>query len=53
LIGIRDSAPLLGLIRDYSALNDAGGVEAAVLSVLPEIAYLGEFAIRGIEVPQR
>ena len=49
LIGIRDSAPHLGLIRDYSDLNGSAAVNVSVLSILPEVTYLGEFAVRGIE----
>lgn len=50
LIGIRDNAPHLGLIRDYSVLQGAEGVDPAILAALPEVTYLGEFAIRGVEV---
>jgi preprotein translocase subunit SecF len=50
LIGIRDDAPHLGLIRDYSVLQGAEGVDPAILAALPEVTYLGEFAIRGVEV---
>jgi preprotein translocase subunit SecF len=50
LIAIRDDAPHLGLIRDYSVLQGAEGVDPAILAALPEVTYLGEFAIRGVEV---
>ena len=49
LIEIRDSSPNLGLISDFSKLQSAG-VPQAVLDALPSETYLGEFAIRGIEV---
>lgn len=50
LIAIRDGAPHLGLIRDYSVLQGAEGVDPAILSALPEVTYLGEFHIGGVEV---
>ncbi len=49
LIEIRDSSPHLGLISDFSKLNNTG-VPRAVLDALPSEAYLGDFAIRGMEV---
>ena len=49
VIEIRDTAPNLGLIADYSKLNDSG-VPQAVIDALPTETYLGDFAIRGIEV---
>jgi preprotein translocase subunit SecF len=50
LIDIRDQAPHLGLIREFADLQGAAGVDAAILAALPENMYLGEFAIRGVEV---
>jgi preprotein translocase subunit SecF len=49
LVEIRDGSPNLGLITDFSKLNNVG-VPQAVLDVLPAEVYLGDFAIRGVEV---
>ncbi len=49
VIEVRDAAPNLGLITDYSKLNSAG-IPQAVLDALPIETYLGDFSIRGIEV---
>jgi preprotein translocase subunit SecF len=50
LIDIRDQAPHRGLIREFADLQGAAGVDPAILAALPENMYLGEFAIRGVEV---
>ncbi len=49
VIEVRDSAPNLGLITDYSKLNSAG-IPQNVLDALPNETFLGDFSIRGIEV---
>lgn len=50
LVDIRDQAPHLGLIREFADLQGAAGVDPAILAALPENTYLGEFAVRGVEV---
>jgi len=50
LIDMRDQAPHLGLIRDFADLRGAAGVDPSILAALPEHTYLGEFAVRGVEV---
>lgn len=49
IIAIRDAAPNLGLITDFSKFTSSG-LPQPVLDALPSETFLGEFAIRGIEV---
>ena len=49
IIAFRDRPPASGLLTDYAKLSGAGAPQA-VLDALPAETYLGQFAIRGIEV---
>ncbi len=50
LANFRDQPPNSGLIKDFSALASVEGATPAIISALEEETYLGEFAIRGVEV---
>lgn len=50
LIGVRDEPPHSGLIKEFSELSAAAGVDPAILSALQDETYLGKFAVRGVEV---
>ena len=49
LIAFRDRAPQSGLVKDFSQLTSVEGVNPDIISALPREAYLGSFAIRGVE----
>jgi preprotein translocase subunit SecF len=50
LIDFRDEAPHSGLVNDFSELTSVPGVVPDIISALREETYLGDFAIRGVEV---
>jgi preprotein translocase subunit SecF len=50
LIDFRDAAPRTGLVKDFSELTSVPGVVPVIISALREEIYLGDFAIRGVEV---
>jgi preprotein translocase subunit SecF len=49
LIDFRDAAPRTGLVKDFSELTSVPGVVPDIISALREEAYLGDFALRGVE----
>ena len=50
LIDFRDAAPRAGIVNDFSELTSVPGVVPDIISALREEAYLGDFAIRRVEV---
>ena len=50
LIAARDEPPLSGLVKDFSQVSSVEGVTPDIMSGLQAETYLGEFAIRGVEV---
>ena len=50
LIDFRDAAPRAGIVKDFSELTSVPGVVPDIISALREEAYLGDFAIRRVEV---
>jgi preprotein translocase subunit SecF len=50
LVEFRDDAPRSGLVNDFSELTSVPGVVPDIISALREETYLGDFAIRGVEV---
>ncbi|MEX2301784.1 MAG: protein translocase subunit SecF [Bryobacterales bacterium] len=50
LIDFRDAAPRAGLVEDFSELTSVPGVVPDIISALREETFLGDFAIRGVEV---
>jgi preprotein translocase subunit SecF len=50
LVDFRDAAPRAGLVKDFSELTSVPGVVPDIISALREEAYLGDFAVRGVEV---
>ncbi len=50
LIDFRDEAPRSGIVKDFSELTSVPGVVPDIISALREEAYLGDFAIRRVEV---
>ena len=49
LIAFRDASPQSGLVKDFSQLTSVEGVNPDMISALQQEAYLGSFAIRGVE----
>jgi preprotein translocase subunit SecF len=49
LIAFRDESPQSGLVKDFSQLTSVEGVNPDIISALQQEAYLGSFAIRGVE----
>ena len=49
LIAFRDQSPQSGLVKDFSQLTSVEGVNPDIISALQQEAYLGSFAIRGVE----
>ena len=49
LIAFRDESPQSGLVKDFSQLTSVEGVNPDIISALHQEAYLGSFAIRGVE----
>ena len=49
LIAFRDESPQSGLVKDFSQLTSVEGVNSDIISALQQEAYLGSFAIRGVE----
>ncbi len=49
LIAFRDESPRSGLVKDFSQLTSVEGVNPDIISALHQEAYLGSFAIRGVE----
>ncbi len=50
LIDFRDAAPQAGIVKDFSELTSVPGVVPDIISALREETYLGDFAIRRVEV---
>jgi preprotein translocase subunit SecF len=50
LIEARDTPPTSGLVKDFSQVSSVEGVTPDIMSGLQAETYLGEFAIRGVEV---
>jgi preprotein translocase subunit SecF len=50
LIAFRDNPPNSGLLKDFSQASSVQGVTPDIMSGLQAETYLGEFAIRGVEV---
>ncbi len=50
LIARRDQPPTSGLLRDFSEMSSVEGLTPDMMSALQEVGYLGDFAIRGVEV---
>lgn len=50
LIDFRDEAPRSGIVKDFSELTSVSGVVPDIISALREETYLGDFAIRRVEV---
>jgi preprotein translocase subunit SecF len=50
LIDFRDSPPRSGIVEDFSELTSVPGVVPDIISALREETYLGDFAIRRLEV---
>ena len=50
LVDFRDAAPRGGIVKDFSELTSVPGVVPDIISALREEAYLGDFAIRRMEV---
>jgi preprotein translocase subunit SecF len=50
LIEFRDQSEAAGLVKDFSEFASVPGVNADIIAALPGEAYLGAFAIRGVEV---
>jgi preprotein translocase subunit SecF len=50
LIAARDEPPHSGLLKDFSQVSSLEGVTPDIMSALQAETYLGEFAIRGVEV---
>ena len=50
LVAARDEAPHSGIIKDFSDVSGAEGVDAVILAALQDETYLGPFAVRGVEV---
>jgi preprotein translocase subunit SecF len=50
LIDFRDEAPQGGIVKDFSELTSVPGVVPDIISALREETYLGDFAIRRVEV---
>ena len=49
LIAFRDESPQSGLVKDFSQLTSVEGVNPDIMTALQQEAYLGSFAIRGVE----
>ena len=49
LIAFRDESPQSGLVKDFSPLTSVEGVNPDIIFALHQEAYLGSFAIRGVE----
>jgi preprotein translocase subunit SecF len=49
-IAQRDEGPSAGLVSDFSELAGVEGATPDIMTALRETTYLGEFAIRGVEV---
>ncbi len=49
LIAFRDRSPQSGLVKDFSQLTSVEGVNPDIITALQQEAYLGSFAIRGVE----
>jgi preprotein translocase subunit SecF len=50
VIAARDEPPLSGLVKDFSQVSSVEGVTPDIMSGLQAETYLGEFAIKGVEV---
>ncbi|MEZ5363987.1 MAG: protein translocase subunit SecF [Bryobacterales bacterium] len=50
LIQARDTPPTSGLVKDFSQVSSVEGVTPDIMSGLQAETYLGDFAIRGVEV---
>jgi preprotein translocase subunit SecF len=50
LIEARDTPPTSGLAKDFSQVSSVEGVTPDIMSGLQAETYLGDFAIRGVEV---
>ncbi|MCB9385227.1 MAG: protein translocase subunit SecF [Bryobacterales bacterium] len=50
LIEARDTPPTSGLVKDFSQVSSVEGVTPDIMSGLQAETYLGDFAIRGVEV---
>jgi preprotein translocase subunit SecF len=50
LIDFRDAAPRSGIVKEFSELTSVPGVGPDIISALQEETYLGDFAIRRVEV---
>jgi preprotein translocase subunit SecF len=50
LVDFRDAAPQAGIVKDFSELTSVPGVVPDIISALREETYLGDFAIRRVEV---
>ena len=50
ILAARDQPPHSGLLKDFSQVSSVQGVTPDIMSGLQAETYLGEFAIRGVEV---
>ena len=50
ILATRDQPPHSGLLKDFSQVSSVQGVTPDIMSGLQAETYLGEFAIRGVEV---